>query len=104
MVPGFARAGSIALALASTALAAQQPQYLETPAGEKPRVVITADPELDDSNSLVRYLLYATDFRTEGLIYASSQFHWKGDGKGTEFFVPGREYDRFGLKLCPCKS
>jgi hypothetical protein len=67
-------------------------------------VVVTADPELDDSNSLVRYLLYATDFRTEALIYASSQFHWKGDGKGTKWFVPGREYRRFGLNLCPCES
>src|SRR5688500_11831358 len=65
----------------------------------KPRVVVTADPELDDSNSLVRYLLYSTDFRTEGLIYASSQFHWKGDGTGRTWFVPNREYRRFGLNL-----
>ncbi len=74
----------------------------ETPL--KPRVVVTTDPELDDSNSLVRYLLYSTDFRTEGIIYASSQFHWKGDGKGTRHFVPSREYTRFGLDICPCQS
>jgi hypothetical protein len=77
---------------------------LETPRGRKPRVVITTDPELDDSNSLVRYLLFSSDFETEGLIYASSQFHWKGDGKGTKWFVAGREYTRFGLNLCPCTS
>ena len=77
---------------------------LETPPHQKPRVVITADPELDDSNSLIRYLLFSSDFRTEGLIYASSQFHWKGDGKGTRLSVPGREYTRFGLNLCPCTS
>ena len=71
---------------------------------QKPRVVVTTDPELDDSNSLVRYLLYSTDFRTEGLVYASSQFHWKGDGTGKKWFVPGREYTRFGLNLCPCES
>lgn len=70
----------------------------------KPRVVVTADPELDDSNSLVRYLLYSTDFQTEGIIYASSQFHWKGDGTGKKLSVPNREYTRFGLKLCPCES
>ena len=75
-----------------------------TLAAGKPRVVITTDPELDDSNSLVRYLLFSADFQTEGLIYASSQFHWKGDGKGSRWFVPGREYDRFGLHLCPCTS
>ncbi|AHG88959.1 protein of unknown function DUF1593 [Gemmatirosa kalamazoonensis] len=70
----------------------------------KPRVVVTTDPELDDSNSLLRYLLYSTDFRTEGLVYASSQFHWKGDGTGKKWFVPNREYTRFGLNLCPCES
>ena len=70
----------------------------------KPRVVVTADPELDDSNSLVRYLLYSTDFQTEGLIYASSGFHWKGDGTGKKWSMPNREYFRFGLNLCPCES
>jgi Protein of unknown function (DUF1593) len=70
----------------------------------KPRVVVTTDPELDDSNSLLRYLLYSTDFRTEGLVYASSQFHWKGDGSGKKFAVQDREYFRFGQKLCPCES
>lgn len=70
----------------------------------KPRIIITADPELDDNNSLIRFLLYSTDVQVEGLIYASSQFHWKGDGQGTKFMVPGREYTRYGLNLCPCES
>lgn len=78
--------------------------YLETPAGQKPRVVITADPELDDLNSLIRYVLMSDGFRTEGLIYASSQFHWTGDGTGTAIDVPRREYNRGGLRLCPCTS
>jgi hypothetical protein len=70
----------------------------------KPRIIVTADPELDDANSLIRFLLYSTDFKIEGLIYASSQFHWTGDGKGTKQSVPGREYTKFGLNLCPCES
>ncbi|WP_153797454.1 DUF1593 domain-containing protein [Foetidibacter luteolus] len=70
----------------------------------KPRIVITADPELDDNNSLIRFLLYSSDVNVEGLIYTSSQYHWKGDGKGTKWFVPGREYARFGLDTCPCTS
>src|SRR5215210_7820797 len=74
------------------------------PDAQKPRVVVTTDPELDDSNSLIRYLLYGADFRTEGLVYASSQFHWKGDGTGKKLSVPNREYNRFGLNLCPCES
>ncbi len=71
---------------------------------QRPRIVVTADPELDDNNSLIRFLLYSSDLTIEGLIYASSQFHWKGDGKGTKWYVPGREYSRFGLNLCPCES
>ena len=74
------------------------------PIANHPRVVVTTDPELDDANSLIRYLLYRTDFRTEGLIYASSGFHWKGDGSGKKVSVPNREYSRFGLNLCPCAS
>lgn len=70
----------------------------------RPRTIVTTDPELDDSNSLVRFLLYAADVQTEGLIYASSGFHWKGDGKGTLFSVPGREYSRGAVNLCPCPS
>lgn len=70
----------------------------------RPRIVITADPELDDNNSLIRLLLYSCDLDIEGLIYTSSGFHWKGDGKGTLWYVPGREYNRFGLDTCPCPS
>ncbi len=70
----------------------------------KPRIIITADPELDDNNSMIRFLLYSSDVQIEGLIYASSMFHWKGDGKGTKWFVAGREYDRFGMNQCPCES
>jgi hypothetical protein len=70
----------------------------------RPRIVVTADPELDDNNSLIRFLLNSCDLNVEGLIYASSGFHWKGDGKGTKWYVPGREYARFGLDTCPCTS
>jgi hypothetical protein len=70
----------------------------------RPRIVVTCDPELDDNNSFIRFLLYSSDLQVEGLIYASSGFHWKGDGKGTKWFVPGREYARFGIDTCPCES
>ncbi len=77
----------------------------QTPNAEpRPRIVITTDPELDDNNSLIRFLLNSCDLDVEGLIYASSGFHWKGDGKGTKWYVPGREYARFGLDTCPCTS
>lgn len=67
----------------------------------KQRIIVTCDPELDDSNSLIRFLLFSTDFDIEGLIYASSRFHWKGDGKGTTQYLPGREYSSNGRDLGP---
>jgi hypothetical protein len=81
------------------------PAKAQSPNAEpRPRIVVTTDPELDDNNSLIRFLLYSCDLNVEGLIYASSGFHWKGDGKGTKWYVPGREYARFGLDTCPCTS
>lgn len=96
----FASAGQATSSMASPAPV----RYLETPAGKKPRVVITADPELDDNNSMIRYVLMSDGYTTEGLVYASSQFHWTGDGTGTTRDVPNREYNRNGLSLCPCAS
>ena len=58
----------------------------------RPRTVVTTDMEQDDYASLIRYLLYTNDLDTEGIVYTASRFHWAGDGKGTEFFLPGREY------------
>ena len=52
------------------------------PGGERPRTIITADPELDDLNSLIRMVLYSNEVEIGGLIYASSQVHWRGDGLG----------------------
>jgi hypothetical protein len=75
----------------------------QSPAGQgsakastKPRVVITQDPELDDVNTVIRALLYSSDFRIEGLVYSSANFHFRGDGKGTTQYIAGREYARMG--------
>lgn len=92
------------MGLAMICSVAETPRAQTAPVGARPRIVVTADPELDDNNSLLRFLLYSSDVTVEGLVYASSQFHWKGDGKGTRWYVPGREYARFGLNLCPCES
>jgi hypothetical protein len=58
----------------------------------KPRTVVTTDMESDDLASMIRYLLYTNELDTEGIIYTAGRFHWAGDGQGTEFFLPGREY------------
>ncbi|MGC4053513.1 MAG: DUF1593 domain-containing protein [Paludibaculum sp.] len=91
---------SLVAALLATVLSVPAQQRNSAPA--RPRVVITADPELDDNNTLIRAILYSSDVQVEGLIYTSSGVHWKGDGKGTTQYIPGREYTRMGL--CPCTS
>lgn len=63
---------------------------------KKLRTVIMHDPELDDMNTIIRYLLYANEFKTEGIIYSSSQFHWKGDSEGT-LFKGESEHTRYGI-------
>lgn len=98
------KTGIYTLALMVLCLMANTLQAQNVNSLVKPRIVITADPELDDNNSLIRFLLYSSDVQVEGLIYASSGFHWKGDGKGTRWFVPGREYARFGQDTCPCET
>ena len=52
---------------------------------DKPRTIVTTDGEIDDVDSFIRMLLYANEFQLEGLVYSSSMWHYKGDGKGTTF-------------------
>ncbi|MHA8064603.1 DUF1593 domain-containing protein [Aquirufa aurantiipilula] len=50
-----------------------------------PRTIVTTDGEIDDVDTFIRMLLYSNEFHLEGLIYSSSMWHYKGDGKGTLF-------------------
>ncbi len=45
--------------------------------GEKPRVMVLTDAEIDDQCSMVRFLLSANEYEVEGIITTSSQFHWE---------------------------
>lgn len=49
------------------------------------RTIVTTDGEIDDVDTFIRYLLYSNEFETQGLVYSSSMWHWKGDGRGTKF-------------------
>ncbi len=53
------------------------------PASAQVRTVITTDGEIDDVDSFIRMLLYANQMKIEGLVYSSSMWHYKGDGRGT---------------------
>jgi hypothetical protein len=71
----------------------------------RPKVVVTTDPEKDDANSMIRYLLMSDEFDTEGLVVTSSEYHWAGDGRGTRYFVRGAPYTRYPPGIpdpCPC--
>ena len=55
------------------------------PRTDRPRTVITTDPELDDLNSMIRLLTHAAELDIRGLVYAGSQCHSAGDpGRGIE--------------------
>lgn len=58
---------------------------IQPAAAERPRTIITTDGEVDDMDSFIRMLLHSNEFQVEGLVYSSSQWHYKGDGKGTLF-------------------
>jgi hypothetical protein len=53
----------------------------------KPRVIVATDGEADDRCSMVRFLLTSNEFKVEGIVNTSSQFHWDG-GKGWNAFHP----------------
>lgn len=63
----------------------------------KPRTVVMHDPELDDQNTLIRYLLYSNEFDTQALVYQSGRYHWKGDGQGTPY--TGEVSEHLGLGI-----
>jgi hypothetical protein len=89
------RVCSFTLALIPLVAVAGPPHHAEA---DRPRVVSTADPELDDNNTIIRAILYSSDVRLEGLIYVSSQFHWRGDGRGTSQYIAGREWTSVRLR------
>ena len=56
-----------------------------TSTSTKPRTVITTDGEVDDMNSVIRYLYYANEMDLEGIVITSSTYHYAGDEeKGIE--------------------
>jgi len=64
---------------------AQKEQQTEEKVSDIPRTIVTTDGEIDDVDSFIRMLLYANEFKIEGLVISSSMWHYKGDGKGTLF-------------------
>jgi len=55
------------------------------PTDIRPQTIVMTDGEVDDMDSFLRFLLYTNDLDVKGIIYTSSMWHYKGDGKGTLF-------------------
>ena len=54
---------------------------------EKYRTVITTDGEVDDMNSMIRYLYYSNEMDLAGIVLTSSTYHYAGDEeKGIEAY------------------
>ncbi len=62
-----------------------QPSQKEKEEKQRFRTIVTTDGEVDDVDSFIRMLLYVNEFDVEGLVYSSSQWHYKGDDEGTLF-------------------
>ncbi len=59
-------------------------------ADNKTRVIVNTDGEVDDQNTLIRFLLYSDEFDVEGIVKTSSQYHaedhnWAGDNWTTPY-------------------
>ena len=94
------------LLLGTLALGNMIPHQHLAAAKERPQTVVMTDGEVDDMDSFLRFLLYTNDVDVKGIIYTSSMWHYKGDGKGTLFesnmdwikkFHPGKHTD---LRWC----
>ncbi len=80
VVLGMLALGTLAFP-SSVALAGTAPISQEL----RPRTVVMTDGEVDDMDSFLRFMLYTNDLDVRGIIYTSSMWHYKGDGKGTQF-------------------
>ncbi|MBM7641936.1 DUF1593 domain-containing protein [Streptococcus loxodontisalivarius] len=56
-------------------------QTIKTASDGKYRTVITTDGEVDDMNSMIRYLYYANEMDLVGIVLTSSTYHYAGDSE-----------------------
>lgn len=57
--------------------------------GERTRIMVLTDAEIDDQCSMVRFLLSANEYEVEGIVTTSSQFHWSGHSwAGDDWLAP----------------
>lgn len=77
----------IAVALAGTSFLFPAMTQADPPeaVSKRPQTVVMTDGEVDDMDSFLRFLLYTNELDVRGIVYTASMWHYRGDGKGTEF-------------------
>ena len=70
----------------------------------RPRTIVTTDPELDDSNSLVRFLLYSAEVQTRGAHLRQQPVPLAGRRQRHAVLRAEPRVSRGGVNLCPCTS
>lgn len=56
------------------------------------RTIATTDGEIDDRCSMIRFLLYASEFDVRGIVLSSSRYHWKGNAQVKPHRWEGEEW------------
>jgi len=70
-----------ALALVSGCMIAASHAAPAVSSSTKPRVIATTDGEIDDHSSMIRFLLYASDYDVAGIVEVNSKFQKSGHSK-----------------------
>jgi len=65
---------------------------------DKPRLIVTTDPEMDDLSSLLHMLLYANEINIIGLIVSDSQWHYRGYADGRQLPAVTQAARNFGYR------
>jgi hypothetical protein len=80
MVSGFQKCEIAEAAETDTGKTTQKDEVTPT-MKEKARTVITTDGEVDDMNSVIRFMLYSNEVDLSGIVLTSSTYHYAGDAK-----------------------
>ena len=78
---GLASLAFVACTSKDTNKASESQNTSNSVSTKKYRTVITTDGEVDDMNSMIRYLYYANEMDLEGIVLTSSTYHYAGDAE-----------------------
>jgi hypothetical protein len=67
-------AGALAASAAPSTTSTQPPRV-------KPRIIATTDGEVDDRSSMIRFLMYSSDYDVAGIVQVNSKFQQTGHSK-----------------------